>query len=370
MKDSFRSFNTISDDWLINIRGKLRGEAINFLKENLGDRMTLFELLDDRRGWITNALEMLSRAKYNYIFVWNEDHINIASQENIDHIVIEMADKEVDYLLPGFFSFWQNKINDNRKHIIIDGKYINILFITKENIKKFFPNREKRECIITSAAIFQKNFLRKIMKFEQHKLPMIFTRYLYRIMTGLNMLGLNFNQRVSYDFVNKFLFYKLRRFPKETPFEMEITNDRHYVLPIKLGAPKKELFVCIDDDVSRDGYSLIKKGLYPVNFDLDIQSGDIIEENNYYTVRKNLLVQNKEITERYYDDEIRSELIRKTILVISGRLLINVCEKKVVLAQGDATVIHTNLKHTIIALEDSIFLTISPNLKNKKIKYD
>ena len=36
MKDSFLSFNTISDDWLINVRGKLREEAVLFLKE-LGD---------------------------------------------------------------------------------------------------------------------------------------------------------------------------------------------------------------------------------------------------------------------------------------------------------------------------------------------
>ena len=51
LKDSFYSFHNISDNWLINIRGKLRNDVIDFLKNNLGDKMILFELLDEKRGF-------------------------------------------------------------------------------------------------------------------------------------------------------------------------------------------------------------------------------------------------------------------------------------------------------------------------------
>jgi len=185
MKDSFMSFNTISDDWIINIRGDLREEAIDFLRQNLGNKMTLFELLDDSRGWITNALEMLPEARYDYVFVWNEDHVNIAKQEDIKNVAKEMIDNDLDYLLPGFYSFWRRKIDRVRDQDIdiIGGEYIDIVTLTKKNINKFFPvqEKEKRECIITGAAIFQRDFLRKLMKLSNINYPW----YLRGIYIGL-----------------------------------------------------------------------------------------------------------------------------------------------------------------------------------------
>jgi len=187
-------------------------------------------------------------------------------------------------------------------------------------------------------------------------------------MTAMNMAGIKFNQRLGYDFIGKILFYKLRRFPKETPFELEITNDRHYVLPIKLGVPKKELFVCIDDDLSRDGYSLIKRGLYSLNFDLDVLSGEQSEENDDYIVKRISLMRNQEIVERCYDDNVRSELMKKTIILINGSLRVGVCGKEVVLAPGDGVSVYTNLQHSIKAFEDSVFFVVFSGYKNRKIK--
>jgi hypothetical protein len=53
------------------------------------------------------------------------------------------------------------------------------------------------------------------------------------------------------------------KWPKETPFDFEKSSyDRHW-LPIRMGVPRKELFVSIDDDSIAPGSSLISRGLYP-----------------------------------------------------------------------------------------------------------
>ena len=160
------------------------------------------------------------------------------------------------------------------------------------------------------------------------------------------------------------------RFSQETPFELEITNDRHYVLPLKLAVPKKELFVCIDDDLTRDGHSLVKRGFYPIEPELKIAVDEIIEQNNDYTIKKMFLAANGEIRERYYEDEIRSEnLMKKTVFVINGRLLIRVNGKELILTAGQTATVYSNILHSIKALEDSVFMSIFSSTHNKKIKY-
>ncbi len=268
LKDSFLSFNTASDDWLINVRGNLRIEAINFLKDSLGDKMRLFELLDDYRGWMVNSLEMLRGAKYEYIFLWNEDQINIATQDFLRDIIKEMKEVGADYMLYTHFPHWRDRFNINfNKGFIKSKSFIDYADLNINTINMLFPVQD-RSCIVSSPAIFKKSFLEKIMSIERNKLPMLVTDNLYRLMTLLNRLGWEFNQRKGYDFVNKLLFFKLRRFPKETPFELEITQDRLYILPYIVAVPKKELFVCIDDDFGIPGYSLIERGLY---------SGELLE---------------------------------------------------------------------------------------------
>ena len=59
------------------------------------------------------------------------------------------------------------------------------------------------------------------------------------------------------------MLYKLRKYPKETPFNLEMEPYRYDILPFKLGLPKEELFACIDDSHGYENYSLIKRGLFP-----------------------------------------------------------------------------------------------------------
>lgn len=263
LKDSFFSFKDISDDWLINIRGDMRKETIDFLRTQLGDKMIAFELLDDRifgGGWFKNSLEMLAKAKHDYIFLWNEDHINLIAQGNYANIIKEMAKERVDYMM---YSWWL--FGEYRKNFMVENlkqhQYIDIVYLTKELWKKQLK-RGYDKYIISMAGIFNKNFLIKLLQKERFKLPKFFTTNIFRVMILLDKMGIEFNHRQYYDGINRILFGKLTKWPKNYPFELEKSPYRWDILPIKMGLPKEELFACIDDDLGYKGSDLISRKLY------------------------------------------------------------------------------------------------------------
>ena len=55
----------------------------------------------------------------------------------------------------------------------------------------------------------------------------------------------------------------LRRWHKDTPFDFEKNGNDTYILPIKYGIPKIEIFSSIDDDNRYPGSSLISRKEYP-----------------------------------------------------------------------------------------------------------
>lgn len=263
LRDSFFSFNNISDNWLINIRGDLRDEAINFLREQLGEKMVSFALLDDKRaggGWFKNSLEMLEKAKYDYIFIWNEDHLNLVDQGIYPQIIQEMAGEKVDYLM---YSWWifgkyrENFIIENlKKH-----RYIDTIYLTKKLWKRQL-RKGYDKYIISMTGIFSRKLLIKLLRKETLKLPRWVTTNIFRIMILLDKLGIKFNHRQYYDFINRLIFGRLTKWPNNYPFDLEKSPYRWDILPLKMALPKYELFACIDDDLGYPGSDLISRGLY------------------------------------------------------------------------------------------------------------
>ena len=47
------------------------------------------------------------------------------------------------------------------------------------------------------------------------------------------------------------------------PFDFEKRSKDNFASIIRTAWPTQELFVCIDDDLGKTGYSLISRGLYP-----------------------------------------------------------------------------------------------------------
>ena len=264
MKDSFMSFRNISDDWVINIRGKLRDEAITFLKENLGDKLNLFELIDDSRGWITNASEILKSARYDYVLIWNEDHVNLAPQNLYGSMVADMANANVDYLGyswwlfgkdRGFFDCLSNELD------IQHCSTVDVVRITRKKwnmlLRSGYPY-----FLMSLCGIYKKDLLRRMMMSDTRKIPMFFTKFLFKVMGFSNVIGIRFNTKKAFDKINTLFFNKLRKYPACTPFELEKPPTRTDMLPLTIALPKQELFACIDDDLNIPGYSLVNRGLY------------------------------------------------------------------------------------------------------------
>lgn len=264
MKDSFMSFRDISDDWVINIRGKLRDEAVTFLKENLGDKLNLFELLDDSRGWITNASDMLKSARYDYVLIWNEDHVNLAPQNLYGPLVADMASAGADYMGYSWWLFGKDRgffdhLGDelNMQHY----GTIDVVHMTRKKWNMLLGSGYSY-FLMSLCGVYKKDLLRRMIANDVKKMPMFFTKFLFKVMGFLNIMGIRFNTKNAFDRINALFFNKLRKYPAYTPFELEKPPTRTDMLPLAIALPRQELFACIDDDLNISGYSLVNRGLY------------------------------------------------------------------------------------------------------------
>jgi len=264
MKDSFESFDGISDNWVLNIRGSFREEAIEFLSENLRERMTLYDEFSNSSNWVADSLKMMNGVKYKYILIWNEDHLNIAPQDLYLKIIKEMSKGGVEYM---GYSWWlegksTNVFNRMDKELGLEKMTsINILNLNKEKWKRI---RETGYTyfILSSAGIYHIDLWNKLLNEERWKFPMFFTRMVFKFFALLSFLGLRFNHKDWFHIVSRVFFYKLGRFSQKTPFNLERPPIRTDVLPLRMALPKQELFACIDDDLDTPGYSLISRGFY------------------------------------------------------------------------------------------------------------
>lgn len=266
MKSTFLSFKEVSDNWVINVRGDYREEAIHFLKEQLGQKLVLGDLLDDSRGWITNALELLGKAKYEYVLIWLEDHMCMVSPDIIQGAVNEMAEHKVDYMPYSWWMFGKSrKVFDELAYEVHmqKGTYISSLTLTPS---KWALVRKHGHpyFLISMLGIFRKEFLRTMWSKDQHRLPLIFKKAIFKVFGVLTKIGFpKQGHKELFSKINRYAFFnKLRKYPAVTPFETEKDQERVDVLPFVMGLPNQELFACIDDDLNEKGYSLIDRGLY------------------------------------------------------------------------------------------------------------
>lgn len=372
LKDSFHSFNTVSDNWLINVRGTLRVPAIEFLTKELGDKIILFQLLDDSRGWIENALQMLPHATHDYLLIWNEDHLNIAPQSELVAIVKEMAERKADYLLHSWWMFGAAH-KAFEKLTLEKGKNIDVLRLTEERWQEARHNGHPYY-ILSLCGIYHKDLFTKILLKDRSKLPMLFSNNLYRGMTLLNRLGIQFPQRKYFHLINKVLDHRLRRFPKETPFDLEKAPDRVDMLPLTMAFSKRELFACIDDDLDVPGYQLIKRGAYPApsleEVTLEHEAQENLVSDEQREVLRIPLKKGEEYRRAYYEDSVRTlYLLEERLIVLSGSVNVRMGETQRTLSPHESVSVHPNIGYAITALEDATVAIIFPRRNGGKMRY-
>lgn len=227
MKDSFESFRLASiDRWVINARGEFREAAMTFLSESLGEKLIPF-FLESGKGWFHDSRQMLESIQSEYVFFWIEDHICMCGPDKLNAIIKDMENSEIEYLGYSWFGLGEflrefNGIPQKECETLIGinyGKEVNVL--RQQNALRVIGGKSY---IISACGIFSRELFERIL---MSKRPL------------------------------------LRRWPKETPFDFEKRWDDEYILPIRYGIPRFEIFAAIDDDNKHPGSSLFSRGLYP-----------------------------------------------------------------------------------------------------------
>jgi hypothetical protein len=222
LKDSFQSFKNIcASKWIINVRGLYSNQVKKYLEENLQNSVKIYQI-ESGKGWFSDTRTILNELDSDYLLYWTEDQISVVSPDIYEQILKELSLTDSEYLFISWFIHDQftgvyETVNKTR----LDN--ISVFTLTKETAK-VLKRSHPRHYIISAQGIFKTNFFKKIV-----------------------------NSNHPY----------LRRWPKETPFDLEKKIIDFEFLPLKTAIPNFELFAPIDDDM--DGYpcSLQTRGLYP-----------------------------------------------------------------------------------------------------------
>mgnify|MGYP001259800870 CR=1 FL=1 len=223
MKDSFYSFKDIDpNEWVINIRGKLKYKAGDFLQKEIGSKLNL-HYLQNSKGWFYDSSIIANKIKSNYVMFWIEDNILISSPDMLTNCIFEMEKFKVDQLWYSFFTEdVKNRFSIIKPHKV--GNYITITQLNSETCKEIRKKLKTDFYYVSVISIMRVNFFMKVLLSNK---PYI------------------------------------KRWPRYLPFDFE-KKSLDKIEPIILHAlPNQELFVNIDDDRDEKKYSLISRGLYP-----------------------------------------------------------------------------------------------------------
>jgi hypothetical protein len=234
MKDSFKSFKSIKpQEWIINIRGKYKIDAGEYLQNELGKKLHL-SYLNSGFGWFFVSKKISEKITASYVLFWIEDHILLAQPKILNKCIYEMNQFNVDILC---YTWYIQSLMDPYK--IIEpygaGKYITARKIDSKATIKIIDKLKERKPILG---------IPKLDDFYVISASSIMKR----------------------DFFKKVLLSKkpyLKRRPRKTPHDFEKRSKDNFASIIRTAWPTQELFVCIDDDLGKTGYSLISRGLYP-----------------------------------------------------------------------------------------------------------
>ena len=175
MKDSFYSFCDVEpEEWKINIRGRLKHKASDFLKSELKDNVDIF-FLNSSHGWFYDSQSYMNDIQSDYIFVWIEDHICQVNPKLLRDVIAEMSILSADQLLYSWFhkstlrTFSFLPVQDSLQNITTFKINNNIARIARQRLGKDFYAVSLlsifRKDIFTKALNSQKPYLKRWPKY-------------------------------------------------------------------------------------------------------------------------------------------------------------------------------------------------------------
>lgn len=351
-KQNFKNVYGVSDNWLVYIRGKFRSEAIEFVKNiDAGkNNCTIFENLHDN-DWARSTRKMLEKSKYDYTYVFLEDHFLLKPIDHFRRIIGDMVKNKIDYFQYSFFNIGlpaysiehlYPDMTDYFYAFKLDSEKLPIL---RKTNKAFYP--------YSLTSVSSKKYFSNLLNIEN--------KYIIKVPILIQALMENIfffypKNRAFWFTMNKLTSIIGIRFviyPRATPFNLEksLFDCDEELLPIRIGALKEELFANWDDDNHLSNSSLIKRGLYPKYFRINSQ-----EEPKVKNRREYLLNEGQSSSHQYFPDISRvTKLPKKHIYIKKGLMKISSDKESFTLSSGQSAWIIASIPHTFFACENCVF---------------
>jgi len=218
LQDSFNSLVGLNpNEWRINVRGRFKDHVRDFLMTKKLKNIKITSI-ESKKGWFFDSIEISKDITSELIFIWVEDHIALASPEEIMESFYEMYQLGASQIP---YSMWHegSKKFYKKLHLVIKGEYVSIYKLDKVLFKK-----TKDTYIVSLPSLMTKDFFLQVLKMKKPY---------------------------------------LKRWPRKVPFDFEKNIKDFDNLDFFISFPNRELFCCIDDNHDQKSYSLIERGLYP-----------------------------------------------------------------------------------------------------------
>lgn len=348
-KQTFPRVYGISDNWLINIRGKYREDVMKYIRgsfPNFKENGIFFPGLDDG-DWAKSTRKMLGGSKYDYVYVFLEDHFLLKPIDHFRDVILDMKNNGIDYFQYSFFNVGlhtngiEKILPDFTDHFSSFTLAVDQLQKFREEHSNFFP--------YSLVSISSKDYFLRLLELEKKvliKVPIILQEILEKTLFHYprNRSFWSFFNKITEKIGFRFVIYS-----PATPFNLEksLFDFDEKLMPIKVGVLKEELFANWDDDNGISDSSLIKRGLYPLSF--------IIDNVDYKPTvfKKYNQPKGKSLKFQYYADKSRITAIPlKYVAVESGSLKIASSLETINLNTGEHIWVAANIPHVITAIED------------------
>ncbi len=353
-KEAFSRVYGISDNWLIHIRGRHSRDVVEYIQKSFPDYPQNYQFFSNLydRNWAKSTRKMLAASRYEYIYVFLEDHLLLKPLTYFKDVIRNMVESKIEYFGYSFFnvglsmSSAEGLYPDYLKHFFaFQFNQKNIWYLKKYN-RHFYP--------YSLASVSTKKYFQKLLAIESAfliKVPFLLQAFME------NCFFIYPRNRTFWFAINKLTLKVGVRFviyPPATPFNLEksLFDCNAFLLPLTIGGLREELFANWDDDHIVSGSSLVKRGLYPPVLKsnaVDTDNGSVLGKE--YTIAKGVVV-----AKQFYPEIRRISFIPlKKMLIKSGSVKIYSDQNSYVLKQGEEICLHANIPHKIEALEDVVY---------------
>ena len=341
----------------VKFRGAYSNKCVEFSKQILdkSETLTFYQDLQEK-DWVAATLNMLGNVKSRSLFLYFEDHRLVSTRAHLENVLIDFDKYNLDYLCYSWFQasclgienlLPLNPERETTFHVINYTKTQNAL------IGKISP----KYCVSSLVGVYSLDYFKLLLSTSNAKRKI----YAKVFITVLSRLFPHPRCRKLLYYINQYfspLGIILCVWPPASPFNLEhiwfetVFCER----PWRFGILSNELFANYDDDNGAYKESLIKKGLYP--FQTQVEQNEYLKHMPQIKFRVHL--KDGELYDCTYFS--RNGRIRKPpvvyILVKTGKVIVTYQSLKATLENGTGEYFYTNKKPIVRSLGDSI-ITLS-----------